>query len=288
MASNDPFSTRDGDKSTSDSSAHDRATVYEGMSVQLVPAPVSKRIIAYCLDMALVTVCLYILALVFVWLALGGIGMSGFIRGFIGSNNMDSTMGMIIAALLIIGGILIFASIYHGYFIYFEYKRGMTPGKRVFGLKVISLGSSRLSVGQCVLRDLFRYIDCGLIVPGLVSMAATQRKQRLGDLAAATLVVYSAQKEAQAQHLYLASEDYQLLREAVPFRLVSIEDCKHFLAFAYPEFVMATHFSSQDQLSEWETWVRSFISGSPTQTLDQRTLLLYFAEYCFQTLNHTK
>jgi uncharacterized RDD family membrane protein YckC len=34
-----------------------------------------------------------------------------------------------------------------------------------------------------------RYIDCALVIPGLVCILATERRQRLGDLAAGTLVV---------------------------------------------------------------------------------------------------
>ena len=275
MHSTDPFSADNNG---------DQATIYEGMNVQLTPAPFFKRFIAYAVDMAVVSLMLYGLFLVCIWLFIGGLSMSSFLHNALGVGG-DSTLGIIVAGLLIVLIVLVFASIYHGYFVYWEYKRGMTPGKKVFGLKVISLNSSRLSMGQCILRDLFRYVDCGLIIPALSSVAATKKKQRLGDLAASTLVVHSAQKEAQTQNLYLSSDDYYMLRDSVPFKEISLDDCKHYLSFAYPEFVMGTRVSTAESLVEWERWAKSLLQAEPNPPMEQRTILLYLAEHCFQTLN---
>lgn len=52
------------------------------------------------------------------------------------------------------------AQITHGYFVYLEYKKnGQTPGKRLFGLRVVTLDGSPLSLGKCLTREAIRYVD---------------------------------------------------------------------------------------------------------------------------------
>ncbi len=87
--------------------------------------------------------------------------------------------------LLLIG--LIF---WHLYFIILEYKFQATIGKKVFGLKVVSLESDKLSYKQCLIREVFRsYSDVPLIFPGIVTMLMSKRGQRLGDILTETMVI---------------------------------------------------------------------------------------------------
>lgn len=73
-------------------------------------------------------------------------------------------------------------------------RRGATPGKRIVGLRVVQASGSPVTVGQAVIRNFLRFID-GMplftYVFGLTSCLATKRFQRLGDLAAGTVVIYS-------------------------------------------------------------------------------------------------
>ena len=79
-----------------------------------------------------------------------------------------------------------------GYGIAFEwYWRGQTLGKRVLNLRVMDVQALRLEFGQVVVRNLLRFVD---ILPGLYLLGGTacvlsRRFQRLGDLAANTIVV---------------------------------------------------------------------------------------------------
>ncbi len=72
-------------------------------------------------------------------------------------------------------------------------KRGATPGKRALGLRVVQTSGSPITPGQAVVRNFLRFID-GMpfftYLFGLTSCLATKRFQRLGDLAAGTLVIY--------------------------------------------------------------------------------------------------
>jgi uncharacterized RDD family membrane protein YckC len=80
------------------------------------------------------------------------------------------------------------------YPVFFEAgKRGATPGKRLMGLRVVQATGSPITLGQAVIRNFFRFIDGMPFFTycfGLTSCMATKRFQRLGDLAAGTVVIY--------------------------------------------------------------------------------------------------
>lgn len=72
-------------------------------------------------------------------------------------------------------------------------RRGATPGKRFMGLRVVQDSGSPITFGQAVVRNFLRFIDSMPLYTyafGLVSCLASTRFQRLGDLAAGTVVVY--------------------------------------------------------------------------------------------------
>ena len=68
---------------------------------------------------------------------------------------------------------------------------GQSIGKRFLKIKVISLDGSQPSLGQYFMRWLFRLVDfvMTLQVGGLISIAVTENKQRIGDVVAGTTVI---------------------------------------------------------------------------------------------------
>ena len=69
---------------------------------------------------------------------------------------------------------------------------GRTPGKRWAGIRIVTMGGMVPGAGSIVVRNLFRFVD-GLplmYVVGLACTIATRRNQRIGDLAAGTLLIY--------------------------------------------------------------------------------------------------
>jgi hypothetical protein len=73
-------------------------------------------------------------------------------------------------------------------------RHGATPGKRLVGLRVVQASGSPLTVGQAVVRNFLRFIDSMPLFTygfGVAACLATRRFQRLGDLAAGTVVVYA-------------------------------------------------------------------------------------------------
>jgi len=78
-----------------------------------------------------------------------------------------------------------------GYGIVLEWRwRGQTLGKRVLGLRVVDAQGLRLQLSQVILRNLLRLVDMlplAYLVAG-VSSFSSRNCQRLGDLAAGTIV----------------------------------------------------------------------------------------------------
>lgn len=95
-----------------------------------------------------------------------------------------------------LAAVLVFA-IYFGYDIAFEtLSGGRTPGKRWTGLRVLRDDGRPVDLLASAIRNVMRVID-GLplsYVPAMVSVLVTRRNQRLGDLAASTIVVRDARR----------------------------------------------------------------------------------------------
>ena len=142
----------------------------EGMVFSLPLAGPATRFLAWLLDLLLTAVVILALQLVL---------------GPLLALTPDVGSGLMI--------VLVFATpIFYG--ILFESLwRGQTPGKRALRLRVMDAGGLRLDFRQVVVRNLLRAVD---ILPqfylvGGVACLASVRAQRLGDLAAGTVVVRS-------------------------------------------------------------------------------------------------
>jgi uncharacterized RDD family membrane protein YckC len=69
--------------------------------------------------------------------------------------------------------------------------RGQTVGKRLLRLRVVDAGGLRLEASQVVVRNLMRFVDAlplFYLLGGVTSMV-NRHRQRLGDLAAGTVVI---------------------------------------------------------------------------------------------------
>nr|WP_121269666.1 RDD family protein [Pedobacter schmidteae] len=135
-------------------------------------AGLGERIAARLIDLA-IFLGLYIIFLLLI--ALTGL-----------SAGMDNTPYLIIGLLIIYGASYVFYNLICEIFM-----NGQCVGKRVMKIKVISLDGSQASIGQYFIRWLFRLVDFGLTaqVGGLICIAVSTNKQRIGDIVAGTTVI---------------------------------------------------------------------------------------------------
>lgn len=85
-----------------------------------------------------------------------------------------------------------------GYFTLFEaFWQGRTPGKRVARIRVIQRSGRAIGIFESMARNFIRYVDQipFFYAVGVVAVFATRQHQRLGDLAAGTLVVRDHEQE---------------------------------------------------------------------------------------------
>lgn len=73
--------------------------------------------------------------------------------------------------------------------------KGRTPGKRLAGVRVVTLEGATPGVSALLIRNVFRLLDSlpGVYMVGLTSAMLTRHHVRIGDLAAGTVLVYERQ-----------------------------------------------------------------------------------------------
>jgi uncharacterized RDD family membrane protein YckC len=149
-------------------SLDDRVTIAtpEGIELELILAGVGSRFAAELLDIVVQLGAIFALAII-----LGPLGNNGFA----------------VAAFLIAVFFIVFA-----YDIVLEtWNRGRSVGKLAAGLRVVRVGGEAEGFLTASVRNFLRIVDFlpAFYVVGVISILATSRNQRLGDLAAGTLVV---------------------------------------------------------------------------------------------------
>ena len=137
----------------------------EGILLELRPAGVSSRFYAFALDWLIRLVVIYVAA--FITRIMGGIGVAFWV--------------------------ILFFLLEWFYPVVFELGRsGSTPGKQVFGLRVVMDSGLPVTPAASFTRNLLRVADFLPLAYGfaIISMLLRTDGKRLGDIAAATLVVY--------------------------------------------------------------------------------------------------
>ncbi len=159
----------------------------EGVTFTLPLAGPVSRMLAWLIDAALLYACVKLIRL---------------IAAFAGIISTDLSTAFTI---------FIFFALRFGYSIALEwFWRGQTLGKRVVGLRVMDVNGLRLQPSQIIIRNLLRAVDSlpvFYLVGGLTSLI-NRYGQRLGDLAANTIVVISDKT---------ASPDLDLILEENPY-----------------------------------------------------------------------
>lgn len=150
----------------------------EGVDLDVSLAGIGSRFAAAALDALIQIVLIFAVGLV-----------GGFISGVALSPTGASDAAEMIA--LAFWFIWLFLVLF-GYDILFEtLGRGRTIGKRALGIRVVRVAGGPVGFVTSAVRNLLRIVDFlpGFYAVGIVSILATERNQRLGDLAAGTLVV---------------------------------------------------------------------------------------------------
>lgn len=145
----------------------ERFVTPEAVAVTLDVAGLGSRMIATLVDSAIQGLVFFLVAF-----AIAGLGLEGVSAGAAG----------LAAAFLL----------FWGYFFVFEgLWNGQTPGKRAQGIRVVRADGQPVGWTHVVVRNLLRLVDLlpGFYAVGAMTILLTRRDQRLGDLAAGTVVI---------------------------------------------------------------------------------------------------
>ena len=154
-----------------------RIELAEGVNIRLRVAGLPVRVLAFALDYL---ICVGVIVFAIVVISVIGIALD--------PGSSSGIFGLLL---------LLWFCIRWFYHVPFEMsKKGATPGKRAMNIRVVRTTGTPVTLGQSIIRNLLRFIDemPAFILPtyllGSVSMVFNKRFQRLGDLAAGTIVIY--------------------------------------------------------------------------------------------------
>jgi uncharacterized RDD family membrane protein YckC len=153
----------------------------EQVELEFAVAGIGSRFVAVLLDHLIQVGILVLLAFV-----------SAFLFGAI-ANRINIMGKWFIAAFIALDFLVIW-----GYFTLFEaFWNGQTPGKHAMKLRVIKDSGRQVTFFEALSRNLLRFVDYmpALYLVGVITMLCTKRNQRLGDLAAGTIVVHERAEE---------------------------------------------------------------------------------------------
>jgi uncharacterized RDD family membrane protein YckC len=155
----------------------------EQIDLQYDLAGLGSRFMAIAIDMLIQGTIAAALVAVF------GLGATIFAVNF---RDLFGRDGFLVLSVGVAVAILLIFLLTWGYFLIFELIwNGQTPGKRVAGIRVLTTRGEPVTLVHALVRNLLRLVD---ILPtsymiGTISILVTRRGQRLGDLAAGTVVV---------------------------------------------------------------------------------------------------
>ena len=148
----------------------------EGIELEVTLAGVGSRFVALLIDQCIQ------------W----GVLLAFLLALALGAEASGSDLGGMAGTLAGAFMVLLFFVMMFGYPVYFEARAaGRTPGKRALGLRVVDVDGRPVTFRSSAIRNVVRLVDSlpGVYLVGIIAVLATQRNQRLGDLAASTIVV---------------------------------------------------------------------------------------------------
>ena len=153
----------------------------ENVRLTYTLAGMGSRFAAFLADTIIISILVFALTVLFLSFGLAAVPMDEF-----GDFNIEQ-MSLVTAFYIFAVFLLLW-----GYYFLFEWiSWGQTPGKQLLGIRVAMANGAPADTVACAVRNVVRIVDLTLAFFGVTFfvMIFTPRYQRLGDLAAGTVVV---------------------------------------------------------------------------------------------------
>jgi uncharacterized RDD family membrane protein YckC len=172
-----------------------RLSLPEQVSIELPVASYGSRGLAYAIDFFIRWITVAAVVMVIAYLSIRYGLLEGYLDRVIQKFNLGSEESSLTIAISL--ALVFFFSVEWSYPLYFEVvKAGVTPGKRMLGLRVVDEQGLPPAFQAALIRTAFLIVDA-LPWPfggvALISMSMSKNSQRLGDMVGGTLVIYDEQ-----------------------------------------------------------------------------------------------
>jgi uncharacterized membrane protein SpoIIM required for sporulation/uncharacterized RDD family membrane protein YckC len=155
----------------------------ENVAFSYTIAGIGSRAAAAIVDQLIIWFIIVAMFIIF-GMALGAMGSTGVVAG------IERAFGSWLAAGLYLAGF----ALSWGYFVFFEaLSDGQTPGKKMFGLRVVQDGGYSISFSASAVRNLVRVLDAQpgfFYFVGMATAIFSRTSKRVGDHVAGTIVVH--------------------------------------------------------------------------------------------------
>ncbi|MDR1762535.1 MAG: RDD family protein [Dysgonamonadaceae bacterium] len=162
--------------------AENRIITSQYVQIDQTPASVGTRVFARVIDYILMFCYLY--------------GLFNLISHFFRYRSYDYEVVLVIFILPVV-----FYS-----FIFETFNRGRTPGKMLFGTRVVMRDGSTPTIGAYFMRWMLYLIDSQMGI-GIIVMLVNQSNRRIGDIAAGTIVI----KERDYHRIHVSLDEFEHL-----------------------------------------------------------------------------
>jgi len=171
----------------------------QNIEIDYEVASLGDRILGRIVDMGVLLGIFYVFYII---LIITFLGSGGLYKGL-------SSMGKGIQVTLIVIAVIYFIAYLFYDLVCEVFFNGQSIGKYAIKMKVVSLNGSRPTLGQFVIRWVFRLLDFGITfsICAIIAVAVSKKKQRIGDLMAGTTVIKTIPVATLNELYFSAPED---------------------------------------------------------------------------------
>lgn len=235
----------------------------QNVELEYEPAGVGYRMLSTLLDSIFMVV--YVIVVLFI------IGLTSGLQHVFEDYNYLSITLLIIAFLPLM--------LYH--FLSELFMNGQSFGKKIIGVKVVKTDGTQPGIGSYAIRSLMRIIDIHLIngLIAIISIAVSDKSQRLGDMAAGTTVIKLGSKVTLRDTiLFRQVQDYKIVFHQVA--LLSDRDIA--IIKEILEHSVTTYKPETLNLLAEKVKAKMGISSDLKNDLFLKTVLLDYSHYQFE------
>lgn len=235
------------------------ANIITGQYVQISqsPASVGERIIAQIIDVFLL-ICYFTV----VGILVHNINVSYF----------DSELFILLA--------FYFPGIFY-HFLMELFNHGQSVGKMIMHIRVVKKDGTTPGLGDFFMRWILHFIDTGFSLIGLLVILLTRNSQRLGDLAAGTMVIrlkdYRKIQVSLDEFSYLDRKYKPVYPQAEDLSLNQLDVIQRTLSSSYGQ-------ERDRRIASLASKVRTHLNISDNQTADEKFLYTIVRDYQHYTL----